>query len=93
MLRISSEMQRIERAHGLTEDEYWTLDEAPPDWRALSEEWDRRDDAIQIATLRALGHDDIADLLAKDRREFEGAGAVGYYELWGEEEDDEDSRD
>ena len=28
--------------------------------------------------------------MAKDRREFEGAGAVGYYELWGEDEDDEE---
>ncbi len=67
-VRLSEGMQRIEKEHGLTEEEYWTLDEAPPEWLALSEAWDRRDDVIQIEVLRELGHDDIADLLAKDRR-------------------------
>jgi hypothetical protein len=92
MVRLSDEMERIERSHGLTEDEHWTLDQAPPEWLVLSEAWDRRNDAIKIATLRALGHDDLADLLAKDPREFEGAGAVGYHELWGDDgEGDDDS--
>jgi hypothetical protein len=92
MLRISDEMRRIEKVHGLHEDESWSLDEAPPEWLDLNKAWDQRDDAIKIATLRALGHEDLADLVAKDPREFEGAGAVGYHELWGDDgEDDDDS--
>ena len=44
MLRLSEEMRRVELAHGLGEDDYWLLDEAPAEWRALSDAWERRDD-------------------------------------------------
>ncbi len=90
LVRLSAEMRRIEKEHGLSEDDFWAIDEAPPEWRVLSNAWDQRDDAIQIAALRALGHDDIADLMESDLRQFEGASAVGHFELWGKGDEEED---
>lgn len=54
MRRIEQEMEQVERAHGLAEGEYWHVHEAPAEWQALSAEWDARDLAIRVATLRSL---------------------------------------
>jgi hypothetical protein len=92
LVRISDEIEAIERAHGLNGDEYWRLDEGPPEWQRLNENWDHRADEIVGACLRELGHADIADLREKNRSEFEGRSAKGRTDLWGEvDEDDENA--
>jgi hypothetical protein len=90
MLRLYDEMHRVERAHGLGEDESWLTREAPAEWLELNEAWDRRNDAIRVATLRDLGHGDIADLLERQPAEFNDRGSAGHHDLWGEIDDDAD---
>jgi hypothetical protein len=90
LLGLYDEMHRVERAHGLLEDEVFRLKDAPAQWHALNEAWDRRADAISVATLRALGQDDLADLREKNPDEFELRSSAGYQVFWGEIDDDED---
>ena len=90
LLRIREAMDAIERAHGLGEDEYWRVDEAPPEWRELSAAWDVRADAINVAVLRELGHADLAGELERDARAFEERGSSGYHDVWGADDEMED---
>jgi hypothetical protein len=87
LVGLYAEMQAMERAHGLTEDEHWFIDEAPPEWRALEHAWNQRADAIVNAYLRESGHADAAELRENDRRDYEGRSAKGRTDLWGPDED------
>lgn len=89
MLRLYGEMNRVKRAHGLGDDDDWLVHEAPAEWQALNAAWERRDDEIRVATLRALGHNDIADILERDPEDFRLREASGHYDLWGTEDDRE----
>ena len=80
-------MLDIERAHGLREDETWTIDEGTEEWRRLNESWHRRADEIVIASLREAGHADIAALRQKNRDEFYERVAKGRRDLWGEDDE------
>lgn len=88
LVRIRDAMDDIEADHGLDEDEDWYVDEAPPDWQALSAEWDRRADAIVTAKLRELGFRDLADVRARDMDEWAARADQGYQDLWGMPLDD-----
>jgi len=59
--------------------------DGPPEWGALNDAWNARDDAIRVETLRALGHQDLADALEGDRKGFGEREAAGYFEVWGRE--------
>lgn len=87
ILRLNGEIDRVRFEYGLSEDEDWLVNEGPPEWRALTAAWDRRDDEIRVATLRALGHDDIADVLERSPDEFRLREASGHVDLWGAEDD------
>ncbi|MDB4877379.1 MAG: hypothetical protein JWM41_3825 [Gemmatimonadetes bacterium] len=87
LVRIGSELRDLERAHGLREGETWHVDDAPPEWRALSERWSNRADAVVAARLRELGHPDIAAVLEQSRSEFERRAEQGEIDLWGESEE------
>lgn len=87
MLRLYSEIDRVKLAYGLREDEDWLVSDAPPEWQALNAAWDRRDDEIRVATLRALGHDDIADVLEHSPDDFRLREASGHVDLWGAGDD------
>ncbi|HEY9227248.1 MAG TPA: hypothetical protein VIP11_11405, partial [Gemmatimonadaceae bacterium] len=89
LVRIGDAMEEIERAHGLREGEYWRIDEAPEEWRALDSEWNRRADTLVDATLREFGHGDVADLRARDRDEYDARCDRGQIDVWGDEEEDE----
>jgi hypothetical protein len=88
LLRIQGELQAIERAHGLTEDEYWRLDEAPDEWRALNDAWDARSYEIVGAALRAYGHSDLAEVYEREPKEFEHRSGKGQVDVWGEGDSD-----
>ena len=60
LCRIRAEMDDIERAHGLGEDEFWYIDEAPADWQQLNDAWNSRADVVLATALRELGHADLA---------------------------------
>ena len=83
LLRLTSEMKLFERAQGLQEDETWLISEAPAEWLAMNDAWERRNKAILVATLRELGQADLADLLERNPVGFEDRGTAGYRDLWG----------
>lgn len=83
MLRLYGEIDRVKLESGLDEDEDWLVGEGPPEWQALTAAWDRREEEIRVATLRALGHDDIADVLERSPDEFRRREASGFVDLWG----------
>lgn len=87
LVRISDEMQQIERAHGLGEDDYWRIDEAPAEWRSLNDAWERRADEIVDSRLRELGHADIADLRRQKPDEFDQRTSKGRIDLFGEDDE------
>lgn len=86
MLRIYAEIDEVKRAHGLRDDEDWYVDDGPAEWQALNKAWDERDHELRVSTLRALGHDDLADVLERDPEEFRGREASGYFDIWGADE-------
>ena len=90
LVRLYAEMEAIERAHGLAEDDHWLISEAPPEWRALEHAWNQRADEIINTYLRESGHADAAALRENDPRDYEGRSAQGRVDLWGRDEDLDD---
>lgn len=66
LLRLTAGMEAIERSHGLADDEYFHLDDAPADFLALSNAWDRRLNAIWAGELTRLGESEMARLVLTD---------------------------
>lgn len=66
LVRLMVAMEAVERQHGLTEDEYFYLDDAPDDFLALSNEWDRRLNVIWAGELTTLGEPEMARLVLTD---------------------------
>jgi hypothetical protein len=87
LVQIHSDMVAIEHAHGLGEDEFSRVDEAPPEWRSLNDAWERRANEIVASALREHGHADLADAFERQPREFEKRGEKGRIDLWGEDEE------
>jgi len=83
MLRLYDEIDKVKRAHGLTEDEDWLIADAPAEWLVLNAAWDRRDAELRAATLREVGQDDLADLLERDPDEFGRRVDAGHLDYWG----------
>jgi hypothetical protein len=93
LTRLQAEMEVIERAHGLRENDHWHDDEAPDDWRALDDEWGHRADEIVQTYLREHGHGDVAGLRAQKRAEFDLRVEKGRIDVWGADEDDDHESD
>jgi len=90
LVRIAGEMEAIERAHGLREGEYWNLEDAPPDWLAIDEQWSRRADEIVNSYLREAGHADLAETRETKPAEVERRTEKGHTDLWGVDDEDDD---
>ena len=91
LARLRKEMEAIERARGLREGEYWHLDEAPADWLALDEQWNRRSDEIVNSYLREAHHADLAEMREKKPAELERRLEKGRTDLWGADDDNSSS--
>jgi len=85
--RIGREMQAVERAHGLEEDEAWYIDEAPTDWRALNDEWESRARAAVAAAFRDAGLTELADMHMSSSDEYEERSSAGQDKVFGESAD------
>jgi hypothetical protein len=85
MLDIFEEIDEIARAHGLTEDDYWTTDREPPEVRALNDQWERRANEINGEYLRAHGHEEYARLVESNDAEWEARTSRGFRDVWGED--------
>ncbi len=88
MLRLAAGIDELKRAHGLRDDEEWYVDEGPPEWRALNDEWNERDRELRVQTLRSLGHDDLAVVLAGAPERFHDRESDGYFDVWGTDDDE-----
>ena len=69
---ILSRIKLVERAHGLTEDEFWPTGEGPPEYETLSAEFDAVLDQKQAEVFREFGKPWLAELLERDRGDFYG---------------------
>jgi hypothetical protein len=87
LVQIHADMVAIERAHGLRENEYWRVDDAPPEWQSLNAAWERRANELVASTLRELGHADIADVAERQPDVFHKRSEKGRIDLWGESEE------
>ena len=69
--KISAEMRSIEKAHGLTEDQYWRIGEGPPAFEKLNTEYELDSEKHFVEALLELDANDIATLYITDRREYD----------------------
>jgi hypothetical protein len=82
-------LEQIERAHGLREGQYWDRDDAPSDWRALSDQWENRVESIVNDALRSFGNADVAEFREKDPMKYQDRVTKGGDELWNRGEDEQ----
>lgn len=82
--RLGDAMEAVERAHGLSEDDAWYVNEGPDEWRALNAEWDVRHDAVIVETLRRVGETALAEAAARDYDDYEMLTEAGRREFFGE---------
>lgn len=68
---LSKSMLKIEREHGLSPDEYWSASEAPPDFLAVSVQWDIAERDRFKKTLKELEDWSVTDLFDRDRKEYD----------------------
>ena len=61
LIDLSAQMEAVERAHGLEEDEDFHLDDAPPEWTELNRRWDRRFQDLHVDLLRRIGEPGMAN--------------------------------
>lgn len=59
---IDAAMQRVTRAHGLSDDQYWASEDEPPEYRELSEAYSACLDLKLIEVMREFGEAELADL-------------------------------
>ena len=93
LLQLREAMQQIERAHGLREDQYWDLDNAPSEWRTLSDEWEDRAEAIVNEALRASGNADVAQMRESEPSQYQSRVTKGGDVLWHRGDDEEPPTD
>ncbi|MDE2815561.1 MAG: hypothetical protein OXK81_02530 [Chloroflexota bacterium] len=86
---ISDQIVQIERAHGLTEDEYWPPGEGPPEHEALNRNFEAILDREQGHVFREFGKTWLANLWEQERERFDELfeeGRVSFFES-GDQED------
>jgi hypothetical protein len=82
LIAISQKIEKVERAHGLDEDEAWAADGGPPEWQALQKDWECRSDRLQADAMRRAGAQRFAALLEGSPATFEESSAVGCGTFW-----------
>jgi hypothetical protein len=70
-------LDAIRTAHGLAEDEDWSLAEAPPEYRAVSDEYERASDELFVQVLEAHGEHAIASLYRTDSETYDRRNEAG----------------
>ena len=68
---ISREMQEIERAADLKDNEFWLLADAPPEYQALADRYSAALDARFAEMLDKFGLPDLAQLWRTNRQEYD----------------------
>ena len=89
---ISARIRAIERAHGLGDDESWYVDEGPPEWQDLQQQWSAKVDLMTSELFARVGEKELA---SADYAEVDPQFEAGRKELFPwtfEEGDEEDGR-
>ena len=66
LVKLTAEIERVERAHGLEEGEYWYVDEGPPEWQELNRQWNEAHEELLLDILFDNGEDEIARAYAAE---------------------------
>jgi hypothetical protein len=75
--KATRRLRTIERKYGV-DDVFppWRAEEAPPDWRAADQEWERIADELLLDSLRSLAPD-MAELFVADPTEYDRRREAG----------------
>ena len=85
LIDVEAQMKRIEREHGLGEDDYWSPAEAPADWRQFKRRSDARLDELLIAALIEAGASEVVEVIRRSTEEYLAAvmaGAEDFESRW-----------
>lgn len=74
---VTSKMDKIEKDYGLPENQYWLKVDAPPEWLALSDEYDKIAQQKFQEVLLELGFTDLLELYGSDRNEYDRLREAG----------------
>jgi hypothetical protein len=68
---LDEQMEALRKAHGLADDDFWTPDDEPADYRELRERHQVAWNQIFVDTLEASGEREMAEMFKDDHDEFE----------------------
>lgn len=74
---LDDQMEAVKQAHGLAEDDFWTADDEPPEFRVLRERYQAAWDQLFVDTLVVSGEREIAEIFEQDHDEFERLFELG----------------
>lgn len=74
---LDDRLRAVEKKHGLREGEFWSPDEAPPEYEELRLEHQRAWDELFADTLEKYGEREMAELFRTDDDEFERRSETG----------------
>lgn len=74
---ISAKMREVEKKHGLSDDEYWPISEAPKEYQDLSQEYDAIMEKKLLDAFVEFGSNDLKDLYVNDRQKFDQLHYIG----------------
>jgi hypothetical protein len=77
---LNAQIKRIEREHGLQEGECWHVNEGPPEWQALCDEWKTVSEELLIDILVRNGEREVAEAHVDGH---EGQYMLGRAEIFG----------
>ena len=87
--QLDDQMDAVKQAHGLDDDDFWTSEDEPPEFRELRERYQAAWNQLFVDTLVACDEGDMAELFASDHEEFERLLEVGRRFFHGEASVDE----
>jgi hypothetical protein len=74
---LDDQMEAVKQAHGLDEDDFWTSEDEPPEFRELRERYQAAWNQLLVDTLAASGEDDMAELFVSDHEAFDRLLEIG----------------
>lgn len=83
---ISTRMSAVEKAHGLLEDQYWKIRDAPTEYQNLTKQWDLAGDQRFLETLIQFGANEVAFVFREDRGRFRSLQERGRRSFFHKEE-------
>ena len=80
---ISEKMKAVEKKHGLADDEYWPVSDAPEEYLELSREYDKAMESKLLEAFCEFGAEDLKEIYINDPEKFHmlhDAGRVAVFQ-------------